>query len=590
MSAPGDGVVETRLNRTCEGCRRRKIKCILDSPECDTVSKRCVRCTKLDLDCLFSPPAIKRRRKRNETRIRELEQKLEEVRQSVANDQRTHLGTPSNSDLVLVSGRPVGPLFTCTDPPSMNGLEAKIPSLEAPGLWQSLFKDTERYVMERALIEGHKSLDLIQAAMVLATWSHPPDKFQDLNFGQFVNIAATMVIDLRSSNDKRYQISSGGDDALQVDRLETARTFSACYLLCSSIAMSFRRPSVLRYGSWVKDCIDILDPPSIAHIGDRRLAAWIRLQRLAEESLAMVGLDEGSSINYSDPRTHLILKGGVERVKEWRRTLPEDIMNETLDMHYHIILLNLCEPGLHDTHEVQDFRPPYAIHTLPSNDALTRDSPQFLNVRIECIEIARHLTSQFLQFSVDALRQVPVIVYTRMMYAVVVMIKLEVFSRPSTDLSFASKGDQVSAIGMVRCILEKLASASDGSRFRVPTTFHAVLQRLLGRCGESYSRLHMGQDEIIEPLMNLQVDESSNDGFSPPQITLTQDDMMNHQVLQTGTSGHDVGSFAEPMMQFNGFFQSAPDDAAAMIFWNSFLGDAFLSTSSEQGYDPSMNQ
>lgn len=40
----------------------------------------------------------------------------------------------------------------------------------------------------------------------------------------------------------------------------------------------------------------------------------------------MVGLDEGSSINFSDARTRLILKGGFERVKEWRQNLPDDIM------------------------------------------------------------------------------------------------------------------------------------------------------------------------------------------------------------------------------------------------------------------------
>lgn len=88
--------------------------------------------------------------------------------------------------------------------------------------------------MEQAMIFGRKSLDLIQAALVLATWSHPPDRFQDLNFGQFVNIAATMVIDLRSSNDKRHQIPSSDSEAAQTgEYLEAARTFSACYLLCS---------------------------------------------------------------------------------------------------------------------------------------------------------------------------------------------------------------------------------------------------------------------------------------------------------------------------------------------------------------------
>ncbi|KAJ3534299.1 hypothetical protein NM208_g7593 [Fusarium decemcellulare] len=445
--------------------------------------------------------------------------------------------------------------------------------------------------MEQAMIFGRKSLDLIQAALVLATWSHPPDRFQDLNFGQFMNVAATMVIDLRSSNDRRYQIPTPDSEASRTgEYLETARTFSASYLLCSSIAMSFRRPNTLRYGSWVKDCTAILDPPSIAHIGDRRLAAWIRLQRLAEESLTMVGLDEGSSsINFSDARTRLILKGGFERVKEWRQKLPEDIMNVTLDVHYHMILLNFCEPGLYDNHELQDFRPPYAIHTLPSTDAFTRDSPQFVDVRMECLDIAHNLVNLFLQLSTEGLRQVPVIIFTRMMYAVVVIIKLEVFNRPSSELAYMSKNDHVSAIDLLRRILDELASAADGCRFRVPATFHAVLQRLLSRCGESYSRLHMGQDEIIEPLINLQVDDPRCERSTTPPVITREPPTTAHPVFESESLPHQMvmGTFADPSIPFNDYFQTAPDDAAATMFWNSFLGDGYFPMGSEQ-YDTNM--
>ncbi|KAI8712635.1 Zn(2)-C6 fungal-type domain-containing protein [Fusarium sp. LHS14.1] len=654
MSPSGESAVETRLNRTCEGCRRRKIKCIPDPSETDLLSKRCTRCSKLDLDCVFHAPATKRRRRRNETRIRELEQKLEEVQRSVAREQRAELWTPSTSEasttpasaneqLLAPSripatspGRPVSrevpdqlpakedpvargiideslaeelcvqfctellpryPLILPPVPLSWRTLQRNRPALFRailatasssfkPSLWKSLFQDAERYVMEQAMIFGRKSLDLIQAALVLATWSHPPDRFQDLNFGQFVNIAATMVIDLRSSNDKRYQISSSDSEAAQTgEYLEAARTFSACYLLCSSIAMAFRRPNTLRWGSWVRDCTNILDPRSIAHIGDRRLAAWIRLQRLAEESLTMVGLDEGSSINFSDARTRIILKGGFERVKEWRQNLPDDIMTETLEIHHYMILLNFCEPGLYDNHELQDFRPPYAIHTLPSTDVFTRGSPQFVDARIECLEIAHNLINMFLRLAGDGLRQVPVIVFTRMMYAVVVIIKLEVFNRPSSEVGYMSKGDHMSAIDMLRRILACLATAADGSRFRVPATFHAVLQRLLSRCGESFSRLHMGQDEIIEPLMNLQVDESRHErSITPPAIS-REPLAPDHQAFAVDPALQhiEIPSFQDPSIPFNDLFQSAPDDAAAMMFWNSFLGDGYFPMNPDQG-------
>lgn len=102
-----------------------------------------------------------------------------------------------------------------------------------PDLWTPLFRDAERHVLEHAMIMGRKSLDLIQAALVLATWSHPPDSFEDLNFSQFANVAATMVMDLRSSNDRRHEIPSEVAVLHTEAQVERARAFSACYLICS---------------------------------------------------------------------------------------------------------------------------------------------------------------------------------------------------------------------------------------------------------------------------------------------------------------------------------------------------------------------
>ncbi|KAJ4250974.1 hypothetical protein NW762_011624 [Fusarium torreyae] len=352
--------------------------------------------------------------------------------------------------------------------------------------------------------------------------------------------------------------------------------------------MSFRRASTVRYGPWVQACIDILDPPSISHIGDRRLAAWIRLQRLAEESLAMVGVgsDETSStVNPSDPRTRLILRGGLERVEDWRRNMPDDIMTLTLDIHYHVILLNFCEPGLYNNHGFRDFRPPYAIHTLLSANAFAQDTPQYVDARIECLDVARKLIELFLQLSPEMLRQVPIIVFTRMMYAVVTIIKLEVFNRPN-HISDMSGTEPVSALNLMRLVLDKLKSASDGGRFLSPATFHAVLSRLHNRCVESYWSLNMGHNEIIKPLMNLQVEESSKDRKATPQGVHREHLMPKPQVLNTEHMSPGMGTsvFPEPSISLGGYLPDAPVNAGAQVFWNSFFSDEFLPIAMERDF------
>ncbi|KAF4962371.1 hypothetical protein FSARC_9537 [Fusarium sarcochroum] len=653
-----EGAVEARLNRTCEGCRKRKIRCIPDPSDSRSLSEKCNRCRKLDIDCVFNAPATRKRRRRNETRIHELEQKLEEVQRAVATERQKDLCIPpiseasitpaSTHDSFLSSGRfsdtspgtsslrdttdelsakgdPVSRgiveeslaeelcIKFCTEllphyplvlpdallswralqqdrPALFRAILATASSSFRPNLWTPLFRDAERYVMEQAMIYGRKSIDLIQAALVLVTWSHPPDKFQDLNFGQFVNVAATMVIDLRSSNDERYQVPPADPDVLRTkEYLEIARTFSACYFLCSSIAMSFRRQSNLRYGPWVEGCIDVLDPPAISHIGDQRLAAWVRLQRLAEESFAMVGVgsDESSSkVNHSDPRTRLILRGGLERVKDWRRNVPEDVMTLTLDIHYHVILLNFCEPGLYDNHELRDFRPPYAIHTLLSANQFAPDTPQYVDARLECLDVARNLIELFLQLSPEMLQQVPIIIFTRMMYAVVIITKLEVFKRPSADVSYMAEAEPISALDLMVVIIDKLRLASDGGRFLSPTTFHAVLGRLHSRCVESYWRLDMDQNEIIKPLMNLQVQDSSKEKETTPPEVHRERPMPEQQVFRVEhLSQHiEAGAFPDPSLSLDDYFPSAPANAGVEVFWSSFFSEGFLPTGTEQEF------
>ncbi|CAG9990375.1 unnamed protein product [Clonostachys byssicola] len=671
MSDSTQSSSEARRNRTCEvpdpspksgrgtgsandlpqGCRKRKIKCVTDLSSKD-LSGRCSRCNKMDLECIYNPPAIKRKRKRNETRIRELEQKLEEVQQSISKEQGANRCTPLASGVssmtepidgsLLASSQitdghsgcesspgiserafakgPVkdDPIYRgiieesladklcivfCTEmlphyplilPPApisyktlrddrpaiLRAIIATASSIYAPDLWKFLFQDAERYIMEQALMRGRKSLDLIQAALLLATWSHPPKRFEDLNFGQFVNIAVTMVLDLRSSNDLRYLISSDPVAASTEGSLEVARTFLACYLLSSSIAMSLRRPNTMPYNTWVRDCLAVLNSTATTHIGDRRLVAWIDLQKLAEETLAIAGIDGNSLGRSTDSRTPLILKSGLERVKAWRQTVSDDIMHDTLDIHYNVILLNLSEPGLHGKHNANDFRPPYAINTRLAAYPLTENQPHFIDACIECLEVSRKIMQIFKHMSAESIRQKPVIVFTRIMYAAVIIVKLAVLEEPNFKESRSSAPG--SDMEILHTTLDKLVLAAEGSRYFVPATFCAVLRRLLSRCAQRDSQATNAHDALIEPLTNLELEDSPADHSLIQSLADTADQIPPYlleeelQVFDNGSPslGMDSQTSSNPLTLFDDYVESTADEVASVMFWNNFLSEA----------------
>lgn len=287
---PGTAPAESRirLNRTCTACRQRKIKCTPLAQELDAGNTdACTRCWKLSLNCVFPPSARKKTRRRNEDKIRDLEARLEAVQAAV----ESGLGLPSPPDRVTASpllalneinpetssakasdassGDPVtngivspelaerlcrtftddlAPLYplvsfptsetrlsTRSDRPALFRAMLTAASISAqPDISARMFRETAQFLAEKIVVAGEKSLDLIQALLVVSTWHLPPSTFGELKFSQYAHMAATMVIDLRSSNDWRYVIPTASETSQpSLELVEMCRTFLATYFLCS---------------------------------------------------------------------------------------------------------------------------------------------------------------------------------------------------------------------------------------------------------------------------------------------------------------------------------------------------------------------
>lgn len=262
------------------------------------------------MDCVFLAPAIRRRRNRNETRIKELERKLQEIQETIAaspagqadanlshpkpssNSGNDELREPTfgNYSSSASSSTPFDAsmlasfIDTTSDDPVSRGLvshdlahhlygkfchdqasiyplvlppanltweqaRAERPALFraaltagscnlSPGLFGVLFQNTGKFLIEEAVGKGKRSLDLVQALLILSTWYCPQEQFQELKFSQYASLAATMVLDLRFSSGDRYQIPSPDAFFIPSEELnETCRTFLACYFLCSRCAV-----------------------------------------------------------------------------------------------------------------------------------------------------------------------------------------------------------------------------------------------------------------------------------------------------------------------------------------------------------------
>ena len=285
-----EGRYAENLNRSCEPCRGRKIRCIQSD---NSSSEKCIRCEKMRLTCVYLAPNAKRKRKRTDARVAELEKELRQLKHRIdgaeeardrsrsssprswtrhdsegANSTREQISRnqylrppvlstttwaeidmdelDESSEQQLLDGfiynlLPHLPFLVFPGIPSAQDMRKSRPVLFAaimaasaasvsPSLAQSLAQRVDRLYAEKIIVNGEKSLDFVQALIITAVFYHPPFRFAALKFTQYAHMAANMALDLRLGRQRRSGHPSYPDTP---ESKESWRTLLTCYILCS---------------------------------------------------------------------------------------------------------------------------------------------------------------------------------------------------------------------------------------------------------------------------------------------------------------------------------------------------------------------
>ena len=286
-------------------------------------------------------------------------------------------------------------------------------STEDEDLYLSLNQELVAVYADKITIKGEKSLELIQSMLVSVVWCCPPENFDSLKFYQYIHLAATMALDLGIGKKIRLKQTEFGvlaekdlstsDSISQVQPIkeenrsytdaalvESRRTLLACYLMCSQVSTSLRRPNMLRLSSWMAECIDYLEASPDAAPTDKRFVAWVKLQRLIEECGNALSFDDPSaSPSLAESRVQLMLKGFEKQMENWKNSIAPGVMNrrhilgepllimltsytETLYMTFYFHNILLHELSLHPDHNPEVFHPPNHLCALRKADQDSR--------------------------------------------------------------------------------------------------------------------------------------------------------------------------------------------------------------------------
>uniref|UniRef100_A0A093VAG9 Transcription factor domain-containing protein n=1 Tax=Talaromyces marneffei PM1 TaxID=1077442 RepID=A0A093VAG9_TALMA len=216
-----------------------------------------------------------------------------------------------------------------------------------------------KYMMERLILLGEKSLDLLQGLLIYINWYNSlfhanPQTNTLLGLAFSLLVDLNLYVPYKSGNnhekfvgEMKVTVTSNPNWARSSEpSREERRAVLGCFYLFSCVSSKFRSLNPLHWTTNIQQCYEeILKAPEYEN--DLRLVHLVDLQRIAENTKYILDREFPSS-NRSVPNASvgLHLKLLVSDLEKFKVTLPERFQQDSIMMmHYHaveILVFELC--------------------------------------------------------------------------------------------------------------------------------------------------------------------------------------------------------------------------------------------------------
>ena len=452
-----------------------------------------------------------------------------------------------------------------------------------------------------AFINGEKSIESIQAMMVTVAFYSPPKKPGQLQIYQWVNMAASMALELGLASKPRTheQLPKRAIRSLQKisspeELLEHCRTVLDLYIISAGFSMRLKRPNILLFNSWMEECVVMLERSKL--LDDRRIIAWLKLQRIADEANTAFGFDDAStSFSLSELRMQIILRIFDRRMHDWKKSVPKEVMTVFLEIEFHHNTLSMWEFGMDGgRYDVTEFRNRHL--TLPALDddsvqpesLLSRSALQ-INATTKCIGAAHNILDCFIQIPIERLQKAPNVLFVRAIYALVTLMKADYAVGTDADMSEILESKSLKVDFYLATVLERTSEAMGPNKCRIPSHWTFVLEAKLKSWRDEYTQWreedrHLkrrkagNEDEGGEktPTFAQPATSSTN---APLEQSAAQIPNQNFSVnnpypawnlLDTSATTGQIGDFTPDMGDFSAAFQNGD-----LYLWNDMTADSF---------------
>ncbi|MCJ1379277.1 hypothetical protein MMC17_002378 [Xylographa soralifera] len=318
-------------------------------------------------------------------------------------------------------------------------------------------EELQRVFADRILVVGERSLELIQALQIAMVWYYPPVRYEQLKYYQLVytqflikvssitdvfnykiHVTCVMAIDMGLNRRGKAMRVTGLIEArrgLSLQRkqypdsslIECRRAWLGCYFLAALTAQNSRRTNLIRWSTYLEECLQLLETSAIALSSDQTLCHWVRLQRVADEIGEQFNVEDPTVLHgLDDIRMKFMVQGFEAQLRECiSRTLNVPKSTSIIFGETHTRLY-LHEVALNSGNNNDDLRPPFTPDVFKSMRPLERAelSAGHIDSLSTALTSIHSLYQTFLSMPPATVRCLPTFQFVRLIYLSVVFIKL----------------------------------------------------------------------------------------------------------------------------------------------------------------------
>ncbi|KAL5337892.1 hypothetical protein BJX70DRAFT_408960 [Aspergillus crustosus] len=275
------------------------------------------------------------------------------------------------------------------------------------------FKET---LSQRVVLAGDKNLDLLQGLLVHLAWFHFHFIPGNQQTYQYLQIAISMVIDLRLDQlaTELLEHRTGLDNT---HSREACRTYLGCYYMSSIISMSSGKPNNLQCGDDMLQCALVLQQEPESET-DLLIYPVIKVLQFAEDVCETYKAE-----GIAGTRLHIHAERFTTRLEEWWSSLPPDLRDTVLVVNaYYAVKLRIQEMGL--VYCYGQRRPP--SQKTPLNATMFSTQSKVIISLTQCVGSAKDYLDWFFTIPMSEYSILPFSAWYQIVLVVFVLYRLSV--------------------------------------------------------------------------------------------------------------------------------------------------------------------